>query len=294
MTLFSIFKKADTLYFPGCKTYFKYKDNFELYKKIFSKIGIKIIEPKGITCCGLPALELGYEQKARKLARENFELLKKNNVKKIITNCPACHKMFTQNYSEILPDWDIEVKNMWELILDKLERKPRLIKKKAYEIITFQDACYLGRYCGIYEAPRRILELIGYGIKEMYDSKENSVCAGSCGGLIMINSELADKIARQKLLQAKRTKVKKMIVTSLNSYDLLKKNAEETGIEVLELSEILAKALGIKVKEHEVTEGTEPRVTEGAEPLAEEEQIIIDIKSNKKIKEGLKEDYGGI
>ena len=68
MGLFSIFQKPDTLYFPGCMTYFKHKNNFEIYKKVFSKLGIEIISseslPDEIVCCGLPALEAGYEQEA--------------------------------------------------------------------------------------------------------------------------------------------------------------------------------------------------------------------------------------
>ena len=49
------------------------------------------------------------------------------------------------------------------------------------EVVTYHDSCYLGRNCGIYEVPRNILKLIGYQIKEMDNSKENSFCCGSCG-----------------------------------------------------------------------------------------------------------------
>jgi heterodisulfide reductase subunit B len=287
MGIFSIFKKSNTLYYPGCVTYFKFKENFELYKKIFSKLRMNVVESKGINCCGLPVLEAGYEQEARKLARENFELFKKNNIKKILTNCPVCCKMFTQDYAEMLPDWNIEVSNVWELILYKLSIKPRLIKEKVDEIVTYHDSCYLGRYCGIYNAPRRILELIGYEIKEMPDSRENSFCCGSCGGLQRINPELADKIARQRLLQAKRIGVKKIIVASLDNYKILKKNVGGLDIEILELSEVLGLALGIKEKEEQVNE----EVSEEKE-VSEEEQIIIDVKADQKIEEELKdEDY---
>ena len=283
--MFSIFKRSNTLYYPGCVTYFKFRENFELYKKIFLKLGMNVIESRGINCCGLPVLEAGYEQEARKLARENFELFKKNNIKKIITNCPACCKMFVQNYAEMLPDWDIEISNLWELILYKLVSKPRLIKERIGEVVTYHDSCYLGRHCGIYDSPRRILELIGYEIKEMPDSRENSFCCGSCGGLVRVNSELADKIARQRLLQAKRIGVKKIIVASFDNYQLLKKNIGELDIEVLELSEVLALALGIKEKDEGVTEEVEPLATE-------EGQIVIDVKTDQKVEKELKnEDY---
>ena len=274
MGIFSIlgFGKSDTLYYPGCMTYFRYINNYTLYKDIFSKLGINVMTAENIVCCGLPALEMGYEGEARKLARKKFELLKENGIKRIITNCSACYKMFKQNYLEFLPDWDIEVVDVWELILEKLLEKPKLIKNGTEEKITYDDSCYLGRYCGIYDEPRKILELIGYTIEEMSDSRENSICAGSCGSLVIINPDLADKIARQRLLQAKRTGAKKIIVAFMKDYDLLKKNAGGLGIEVLELSEVLAKALGIKIPEktEEPTEEAEIEDEDVEKELEEE------------------------
>ncbi len=269
MGMFSVFGRSNILYFPGCTTYFKFRENFELYKKIFYKLGInfKTIDKK--VCSGLPAFEAGYEQEARKLARRNFEIFKEEGVLSIITNSPGAYKVFLQNYPEFLPDWNIKVENIWKIILSKLESKPKLIKFKALEIVTYHDSCYLGRYCGIYGEPRRILELIGYQIDEMEDTKERSFCCGSCGGVERINPDLADKIAKQRLLQAKRTGVKKLIVSSMENYQLLKRNAEEVGIEVLEFSEVLALALGIKRKFKE----DEEEVL--GERIGQEEQIIL-------------------
>lgn len=267
------FVQPDTIYYPGCMTYFKHKDNYELYKKIFSKLGIEVTWSENIVCCGLPALEMGYESEARKLARKKFELLKENKIKRIITNCPACYKMFKQNYPELLPDWNIEVVDTWKLILEKLLEKPKLIKNKFEEKVTYHNSCYLGRYCGVYDEPRKILELMGYTIAEMIDLREKSICAGSCGSLVIINTDLANKIARQRLLQAKRAGVKKMIVSSMKNYDLLKKNAENLGIEVLELSDVLADALGIKIKE-KISEKRDETIGE-----------VIDIKQDKEIED---------
>jgi len=277
MGIFSIFRTSNTLYFPGCLTYFKFRDNFEVYQNVFSKLGIKfkIIDKK--VCCGLPALEAGYEQEARKLARRNFEIFKEEEIKSIITNSPCCYKMFLQDYPEILPDWNIEIKNLWEIILNKLEAKPWLIKERFEEVVTYHDSCYLGRYCEIYDVPRRILKMIGYKIKEMSDSREKSICCGSCGGLQRVDSELADKIAKQRLLQAKRVGVKKIIVSSLDNYQLLKKNSEEIEIEVLELLEVLALALGVKVN-REIDE----------KKITGEEQVSLDTKTDERIKEELR------
>lgn len=244
MRLFSILKTENILYFPGCDAYFK--KELEKLEKIFLKLGIEYKLIKG-KCCGLPALETGYSNEARKIFRKNFEIFKEKNVKKIITTCPKCYKAFKIDYKKYIPEWDFEIINVWKTILEKIQKKPKLIKNKSDEEVCFQDSCYLGRYCGVYEEPREILKIIGYRIKEFRDNRENSICCGSCGELPRINVSIAEKIAKEKIVQIKRVNMKKMVVCSYREYDLLSKVS--SGIEILLFSDLLANSLGIKMEE---------------------------------------------
>jgi len=273
MGLFSLFKSSGMIYFPGDLTYFKFPECYQLYLKIFSKLGINVSVLDRQKSCGLVALEAGYENETRKLMRKNLEDFKLEGVKKIITNSPESYVMFSQNYSSMLPDWDIEVINFWELILNKLKIKPRLIKYKAMEMVGYHDSCYLGRYSGIYDEPREILKLLGYEIKEFQDLKEDSFCCGSCGGLPTSNPRIANRIAKERLLQAKRLGIKKIIVSSLENYDILKENSE--GIEIVEFSEVLAIGLGIKKIDENLDseEETEDVIKIDEVDLMEEEEI---------------------
>jgi len=139
------------------------------------------------------------------------------------------------------------------------------------EVVTYHDPCYLGRYCKVYEEPRKILELIGYDIREMDNSKENSFCCGSCGGLPRISPVLANKIAEERILQVKRIGLKEMIVVGFENYSLLKNNSKD--IEVLELSEVLANALGIK------------KIDTLEEPIEGEERILLETKANIRLQD---------
>lgn len=246
MGLFSFLTKSNNLYYPGCMSYHKFKEQYELYEKIFDKLSInyKIINKN--VCCGLLAYELGYEANSRKLARKNFEIFKEEKINSIITTCPNCYKMFKDDYSRFLPDWNINVIDIWREILNKLENRPGLIKRKVNENITIIDSCYLGRYSGIYSELRLILSMLGYNTIELVDNRENSFCTGSCGGLPITNPELANKCAKEKIMQIKREGIKKIIVFSLQDYKLLKDNLEDSDIMILEFSEVLAHALDIK------------------------------------------------
>ncbi len=259
MGIFNFFRGRRIFYIPGCLAYARYQEGVELYQRIFKKLGIKFSLFNQNIPCGIELFELGNDIEARKLIRENFEIFKIEEAKKILTTSPECYKMFLQNYEEVLPDWDIEVINTWTLILKQLLKKHRAIKKKAMETVTFHDSCYLGRYSGIYEEPRKILESIGYEIKEMDNSREESFCCGSCGGLRFTNPKLADELAKERILQAKRIGVKKIIVTGFENYDLLKRNIGDKKIEVIEMSEALAHALEINKADYsyESIEGEE-------------------------------------
>ena len=275
MGIFDIFKATDTAFFPGCITYHKYKDGFELYQKIFSRLRIdfKVLDKQ--ICSGVDALEAGYENEARKLARKNLDLFKKEEIKSIITNSPAAYKAFSHDYKDLLPDWNIEIKNIWQIILNRLKEKPSLIKHHAMKPIIFHDSCYLGRYSGIYNEPREILEIIGYEVKEFSYNKEKSMCCGSCGGLPRVNPKLADEIAKERVLQAKRLGADKIIVCDFQNYELLKKNSQEFGIKVVELSDVLGVALGIKMPEPD---------------SFSKEEILLNVKSNMAIEDELKEE----
>jgi len=278
MGLFSLFGKSRTVYFPGCRLFFKHRDNFELYLRIFNKLGIDFRILDDYVCCGLRALEAGYESEAWKLARRNFDIFNEEGALRLISSSPECYYMFLKKYPEMIPYWNIEIDNIWEMISEKLAKKSRLIKNKAMEIVGFHDNCYLGRGCGIYESPRRILELIGYEIKELPNSREDSFCCGSCGGLVDSNKELADKIAKERILQAKRIGVGKLIVLGFENYELLRKNVGDSGVEVLELSEVLGLALGLMFKKEE------------EEVVVGEDKIFSEMEVEKRFEEEVREE----
>ena len=251
MPILNIFKgKGNVLFYPGCLTKHVLNAELENYKNILNRLRVDFIMLPDELCCGSPALNAGYETDARKLARKNMELFKQHSVKKIITNCPACFKVFSQDYGEMMPDWDIKTEHIVFTILNALEKGQKAIVKKNNERITYHDPCHLGRHAGIYEEPRLILELLGYEIAEMQNNRENAFCCGGGAGLKANNPELAEKVAKRVIKQAKDAGISKIITTCPLCFAHLTESSD-AGIEIQEFSYAVADALGLNAEETE-------------------------------------------
>ncbi len=193
---------SNTLYYPGCLTKSVLQDHLENYKQIFNILGIDFIILSEDICCGMPALNAGYSKDTRELAKKNFELFKKYNVRKIITNCPSCYSILKFEYPKLVREWDIEVEHATVTILNAL--KNRRIPDTKKEKITYHDPCHLGRYSEIYDAPRQVLQLLGAEIIEMKHSKDQALCCGAGAGLQANYPDMAKNIAKLRISEIPR------------------------------------------------------------------------------------------
>ena len=233
MKFFEKILGGNTLYYPGCLTKFVAKDLKEEYEKILRKLGIDFIELSELElCCGSPALKAGYDKDFKKLAEKNLKIFKDHSVKKIITNCPACFMILKKYYKEFLGEkWDIEVEHITQIIAKRIKNSNSKNKK-----ITYHDPCHLGRQMGVYDEPREIIKKLGYEITEMELNSLESFCCGGGGGVKSNEPELANKIAKDRIAQAKKTNVKILCTACPLCYLHLKENSSE--IKVKELSEL--------------------------------------------------------
>lgn len=239
MKLFEKILGGNILYYPGCLTKFVAKDLKEKYEKILRKLGIDFIELSELElCCGSPALKAGYFEDFKNLAEKNLKVFKEHAVKKIITNCPACFMILKKYYKEVLKEkWDIEVEHITQTINSKLKaQKSKLLENSDHKLVTYHDPCHLGRQMGVYEEPREIIKKLGYEILEMELSRLESFCCGAGGGVKTNEPELANKIAKDRIEQAKKTGAKILVTTCPLCYLHLKENA--TDIEVKDLSHL--------------------------------------------------------
>ena len=181
----SISKKGSTVYWVGCLPYFDviFQD-IELKSLEIATGAIKIMNQAGIspvvldneTCCGHDSYWSGEVETFEKLAGKNIELLENAGAQTIVTSCPECYRTLKEDYPD-MGKFDFEVRHTSEFILDMLE-DGKIEFKNTEKKVTYHDPCRLGRHLGIYEEPRRVLELTGTKLIEMERNKTNAACCG--------------------------------------------------------------------------------------------------------------------
>lgn len=203
-------KQSKYLLYAGCGSSYdpRLQDIPRSVTQVLQKTGadVSILGEKE-SCCGDAVYQIGEEAYLEELVTKNIETFKESGAETIVTISPHCLNMFRNVYPHFgtMP----EVLHYTEVLssfLDKggLRASPK--RDKHSLLVTYHDPCYLGRYYGVYEEPRKILENIsGLRLEEMADSKENALCCGGGGGLMWSDREDGARPSHERVMQAEQT-----------------------------------------------------------------------------------------
>ncbi len=175
--------QVELLLYVGCSGAFhpRNQETSQAMVKILKAAGISFaILGKEEWCCGDPARRLGDEILFRKLARANIDRFEQYQVKKIVTLCPHCLNTLKNDYPDL--GCNLEVVHATELVAELIRDHRIQLKYPVADTVTLHDACYLGRYNHVYEAPRDLCRSVpGTQLREAKRSREKGFCCGGGG-----------------------------------------------------------------------------------------------------------------
>jgi Fe-S oxidoreductase/nitrate reductase gamma subunit len=240
---------VDILYWVGCTEALEDRSLkvAQATAKLFKIAGVKFgVLGSEESCCGDPARRMGNEYLYQMQAQKNVETLKKYNVKKIVTGCAHCFNNLKTEYPQFGGNY--EVIHHSDFILQLLNEGKLKVSKGPRGLVTYHDACYLGRYNNNYEAPRKILNYVpDLTLVEMERNRERAFCCGAGGGHMWLEEQkTGERINVMRTDQAIATKAQ--IIATACPYclqmfqDGIKTKTAEDTLKVMDISEILAES----------------------------------------------------
>ena len=174
-------EKKRILYYAGCMTALTPSIKKAL-TSVMDKAGDEytVMDEDGGICCGRPMLMAGRTESARAMIEKNTNIIRSSGATVLLLSCPICYKVFKENY-----DLEgIEIIHHTEYI-DRLIAQGRISPSRSDLSYVYHDPCELGRGCGIYDAPRRVVAAAGTLVEAEKTGKENICCGGSLGSLTL-------------------------------------------------------------------------------------------------------------
>jgi heterodisulfide reductase subunit D len=185
-------KNPDVLFWVGCAGSFDQRAQkiTKAFASILEKLGINYaILGKEEQCTGDPVRRAGNEFMFQMMAYQNIQTLNRYGIKKIVTACPHCFNILSNEYPELGGHYEVIHHTVF---LQQLIDEGKIVIKEGGAFkgrrITYHDSCYLGRANHIYEAPRKVLEVLDAELVEMKRCRSKGLCCGA-GGAQMFKEE---------------------------------------------------------------------------------------------------------
>src|SRR5438552_453117 len=200
---------------------------------------------------GCDVRRVGEEGLWSDLAEENVRTISGCDFERIFSSDPHTFHTLRNEYPLHGGVWT--VLHHSQLLLELLESGALRPAKELGYRVTYHDPCTLGRYNGVYDAPRQVLAALGCELVEMPRNRDNSFCCGAGGGRIWMKElkrEGARRPSEQRIDEAVGLGALDYFVVAcpkdVTMYeDAIKTSGHQSELELRELSELVLESLDL-------------------------------------------------
>jgi Fe-S oxidoreductase/nitrate reductase gamma subunit len=208
-------KEVEVLYWIGCLTTFdeeKQKIAVDLMQ-VLQQCGADFgVLGKAEACCGDPARVCGAEHLFQTVAKQQVEELNRRSFRTLLVSCPHCLNALKNEYPHFGGRYRVVHHSEY---LQELIRTGRLKPSdRGPGVAAYHDPCYLGRYQGIFDPPRQLIQAAyGEPPREMDKCRETSFCCGGGGGHLWMDYGEGERVDVMRIRQVRETKAETLVTS---------------------------------------------------------------------------------